>query len=250
MPCHWQLLRKADRNQALHRGPARRQTQLHLEHRGAKSGGDPTQMPTGAMCAYTPRKGELYVGVRGSLHRYKNGVWKKIPVEVGNINHAVWRVASNEQGIYAIVLSGDPVIEKRIYRLVGDTFEKLDTTPQSYGAYEKFGTSDIFLVKDRMITAGYGIMEAQFLSEGGIDTANWKTLFKTSGKAFWRGFMHNQKHIFSVGSGTLIYHFNGTDWAQLTNDKQPNPTTYSAVWADSGVVVICDYDYGKIYRGK
>ncbi len=215
-------------------------------------GGDPTQMSSGAMCAYTPRKGELYVGGLGVLHRYKNGVWKKIPVEVGNIDHFVWRIASSEQDIYAIVLSGNPVIEKRIYRLVGDTFEKLDTTPQSYGTFEKFGTNEIFLLKGKLITAWKAITETRFLVDGHIDTV-WNTVVNlptSPPQDFARGYMHNAKHIFLVGNNSLIYHFNGIDWVALSNDKQPSATTYSAVWADSGVVVVCDYDYGKIYRGK
>jgi len=214
-------------------------------------GGDATQMPIGARCVYTPRKGELYVGVFGALHRYKDGVWKKFPVVVGDIYHAVWRITSNEQGIYAIVLSGNPLSEFRFYRLHNEHLELLDSTPFTPERKQKFETSDIFLIKNRVITIGFGVAENHILSDGRIDTSAWKhTLRLPTQRAFWRGFMHNAKHIFAVGSQNLIYHYNGNDWVSLNNDKQPNPTSYSAVWADSGVVVVCDYDYGKIYRGK
>ncbi len=220
-------------------------------------GGDPTQMPTGARCIYTPRRGELYVGVTGALHRYKNGVWKKIPVVVGDIYHAVVRIAENERGVYAIVLSGNPVTTKRLYRLVNDQFELLDIIPLTFDDSAKFETSDLFLIDNRILTIGSGVTENKILSDGRIDTSAWQRIFRIprGSGGFWHGYMHNAKHIFAVGanlsgSNNRLYHYNGTDWALLTNDKQLNPTIYSAVWADSGVVVVCDYDYGKIYRGK
>ena len=138
-----------------------------------------------------------------------------------------------------------------IYKLTNGAFNVIDQSPD----YPfKFGLG-LWARQNDLKTFADGVISTKIKENGTIEVNGWKReLATTTSFVLGANCIQTDKNVFTVGVWNLVYHFNGTDWAQI-NINVPNHTVdpfalFWGVWTDGNEVFISDTENGIVYHGR
>ncbi len=214
--------------------------------------GDLANMPTGCTAIFGVMKNEFWISQAENIVYYKNGSWFKYYV---GENLLVWGIAGSNGNIYAnaydVSSDGNRVI---ILRIQNNQLSVIDETTieDSLHHYSgKFEPSKLWASDGKLYTAWHRISVTNILENSNINQSGWQSILSLpAGQFFVNTFYHNTKDFFVSGYPSLIYHFNGSDWKNITIPLNSVIGEYSAVWTNGNEIFVCDKDNGIIYHGR
>ena len=158
-------------------------------------------------------------------------------------------LSGNGKYVYASTYSPWGSDVRNLYLFSGAGFRQVD---RSTNSVLKFGLI-LWAQSDKLMTFTNGVISTRINGDGTIATAGWVRELTTP-TSLGGVFVQTQKNVFAVGVWNLIYHYNGTDWAQIFIDV-PNHAVdpyalFWGVWTDGNEVFICDTQNGIVYHGR
>lgn len=192
---------------------------------------------------------DFWLAAYQTIVHYNNGVWTQYAIGDSMLMTRVWE---GSNGVYAIgykISAGANFTA--LYRLSGGAFGIVDQTTFYNG---KFEIAALWSSGNSIFTAWNEIESAQLTSSGGVNSGSWQVIVMLpSGGYIDRAFYYDSKDVWLVGYPNLLYHYNGTDWQEITitvDGKPAPPGEYSACWTDGNQIFVCDDNNGIIYHGR
>jgi hypothetical protein len=213
-------------------------------------------MPDGCNAIYGITKDDYWVAELGSIVHYKDGTWAKYILNenllvlgltgyLGNIYAIAYDISQTGNGAFIFLIKNNQIIQ------IDET-----TITDLGGSYNgKFEPSKLFVNNGKLFTAWHKISSTTILPDGKIDQNGWHSILSLpSGQFFINTFYYNKKNILIVGYPSLLFHFNGTDWAKI-DINVPNHTVdpyaiFWGVWTNGKEVFISDTENGIVYHGR
>jgi hypothetical protein len=198
-------------------------------------------------CVYGAAANDLWVGGYEYALHYDGSNWNTYKVSDSII---VGSISGNGKYLYLTTYSPWNNNDLRsIYLLRNNTFELIEQAP-NYPI--KFGLG-LWARQNDLKTFADGIITTKINTDGTIDVNGWYREL-TASSFLGSYFIQSIKNVFAVGQVNTVYHYNGTDWAQI-NINVPGHTVnplawFWGVWTDGDVVFICDRDHGIVYHGR
>lgn len=181
-----------------------------------------------AYAVHAVSKNEIWVsGYDGIVYHYKNNVWEldtiKTPLSEDDF-FIVNSLEIYEGDIYTTGYkrtSGSTYTQYYFFKKENDLWKELDAFNTENSNY-RFGHRLIAISPNKLLSYG----------SGGIYIWNenqWETYFSTT-YAITHIFALGENNIIAVGSFGTKYHYNGSDWQELTKIKYLD--IYTGVWAN------------------
>ncbi|MEK9137669.1 MAG: hypothetical protein AAB393_11150, partial [Bacteroidota bacterium] len=118
-----------------------------------------------------------------------------------------------------------------------DTFiETYGGPPHTFGGYSLWGDKPT----GRIYSAGRGVFVKSF--------TGWEKILDSPSYDLLSIFGSSEQNIFTVGAGRIVFHYNGSDWKQLTElQSLTSSFYYSGIWTDGVEAFIVGHGAGKSY---
>jgi hypothetical protein len=198
---------------------------------------------------YATAANNIWVGGYEYVLHYDGGKWNTIKVADSII---VGSISGNDRNLYLTTYSPYNNNDFRtICMFFNNRFVIIEEAP-NYPI--KFGLG-IWVRQKDIKTFENGIISANIKDNGTIDVNSWhRELITTTSFGLGSILVQSSKNVFAVGVWNLVYHFNGTDWAQINinvNNHTVDPYgRFWGVWTDGNEVFISDTENGIIYHGR
>lgn len=178
-------------------------------------------------------------GSSGTLFHYDGAVWKKdsVPLSVPpDAEYSLWDIKS--------AVGGNVFMIGAIRQ---NNFSR--TTYYFFRRDDKWDIIDSFTLDGGQTQARFGVHGLWIDPEGGIysfgsDIFRWidSSWFKLYGSpnALRKMAGSSKNNVFAVGDFGTVLHYNGSDWYEFKELKNPN-LVYSSVWSDGKEVYIVGY---------
>lgn len=203
-------------------------------------------MPNGLFDLYERNKDDLWIATLGEVVNYKNGLWRKYKIDTKKIILSISGY-ENEVFISSYPIGGSSL---SIMKLEGEEFHIKDSTDLFQG---KFGSSGLLITSTKIYTfSNTGIYSAE-IQKGDILRNNWNQEIVSNSGGFLNSFLLSEKDIWAVGSHPFPYHYDGSDWQEISIYGANNgifSNQFWGIWGNGEEIFICDIENGKIYHGK
>ncbi|MEX0736651.1 MAG: hypothetical protein WD182_04360 [Bacteroidota bacterium] len=192
-------------------------------------------------------------GSSGTIFHYNGSLWKRdtIPLVVpSDVEYALWDIKSAADGeaFMTGAIRDNSLMRTTNYffKLTRGNWSIIDSfAVQPGGSEVRFGVHGLWLAPEgTLYSFGWDIFRWTGMS--------WTRLYQSSG-ALRRMAGSSDTNIFAVGDFGTVLHYNGIDWYEFEELKNPN-IVFSSVWTDGNQVFIIGFFNGGsktvVLRGK
>jgi hypothetical protein len=182
-------------------------------------------------------------GVNGVSYSNQGNAWRTV---YSDTTYWFLDFEFNDQDAFALAYLPVPGVTVRqfFFRWSDPAWVIVDSFSLAAGLPARFGEYALSNIGGALYSAGQGV----FRKDGSMWT---KLMDSYPHSTLLAIFGTRSQHVFSVGTGAAVFHFNGTDWHRYAQFARPD-VYCSGVWCtdDEVFVVATDGERTFIYHGK
>jgi len=180
------------------------------------------------------------VGNEGTILHYNGITWSEMQSGTTESLNDIWGSKSTNVFTHYSVLNSDKDLNT-ILHYDGISWKTIDNKIEDIIILGLWGNSDsdIFAVGSNLLTDTGSILH--------YDGVNWEVMTTISFHSYFKKVWGDNKNVFTVGNGGIIYHYNGNSWTNMSYGTQ---NWLYSIWGSSSTDIFAVGGRGTIIHSN